>query len=286
MVRPEKIDEDFAFEVFQLAKEIDPGFATDFAYGFVTGISPEDVQQYVENVMAYESGRVELNREFRVVWRTGEGAVGAGIGGWGDQHTQDVVELFGQLGFDATRIDSEQLSKLELLSELTQTGVVEFLLHGQVVNIELCAGESFLAEDIPELQEVLFVLNAGCYGGCTGKWYDQCGCVEATDYAERARYVDPSLSLSLNFLRNGTLAYFGHMCMKGDNHWPVNLAQALAANNEMTTGEMLKVWYDVPSGPNVVEGPSGTDLAGMDWNRFAYSSVILYGDPAVRILLR
>ncbi|MCK4637482.1 MAG: hypothetical protein KAT49_06345 [Methanomicrobia archaeon] len=284
MVRPEMIDEDFAYDVFQLSKEVDTGYETDFAYGFITGITPEDVLQYVENVILYESGHVKLNPEFRTIWRTGERAVGGGVGGWGDQMTQDVINLFRQLGFDASRIDTDQLStKQELLSEISRTGVLHFLLHGSPGTL-LCAGSVITHLDIPELQEALFIFNSGCYGGCIYKAYNQ-GMSAPDTYAERAWYTEPSKTLPLNFLENGTLAYFGHMCMWGDNKWSLHLMEALVANNEITIGEMIKEWYDVPSGPSIIKGASNPDTEGMDRNRFTYAAVILYGDPALHILM-
>lgn len=284
MVRPEIIDEDFAYDVFQLSKEVDTGYATDFTYGFITGITPEDVLQYVENVILYESGHVKLKPEFRTIWRTGGGAVGGGVGGWGDQMTQDVINLFRQLGFDADRIDADQLStKQELLSEINQIGVLHFLLHGAPGTL-LCAGSVITHLDIPELQEALFIFNSACYGGCIYKVYNQ-GMSAPDTYADRAWYAEPSKTLPLNFLKNGTLGYFGHMCMWGDNKWSLHLMKALAANNEITIGEMIKEWYDVPSGSDIVEGASNPDTEGMDWNRFTYATVILYGDPALHILM-
>jgi hypothetical protein len=251
----------------------------DYRYGFITGITPEDVLQYVENVILYESGHVKLNPEFRMIWRTGEGAVGGG----GDQMTQDAVELFYQLGFDANRIDTDQLStKQELLSEISQTGVLHFLLHGSPGTL-LCS-EVIIARDIYGLQEALFIFNSACYSGCIYKAYNQGMSVPDT-YADRAWYAEPSKTLPLNFLKNGTLGYFGHMCMWGDNKWSLHLMEALAANNEITIGEMIKEWYDVPSGPSIIKGASNPDTEGMDRNRFTYAAVILYGDPALHILM-
>ncbi len=282
MVRPETIDEDFVYDVFQLAKEIEPEYTTDFAYGFITGITPEDMVQYVENVIRYEAGYTTLNSEFRAVWRTGEGAVGGGVGGWGDQITQEMVDIFHQLGFDTTRIDTDNISKSVLLSTLRQSGVLYFLLHGSSSSL-LLGDEIFLATDVSTLQKTFFVFNTGCYDGCTYKVYNQ-GISAPATYEERAYYGEINKSLPLIFLRNNTLGYVGHMCMWGSNNWPVILMEALKTDEKLTLGEMIIEWYNVPPGTNIIMESAASDIVGMDRNRFQFATVILYGDPALHIL--
>ena len=286
VIPPELMNEDLAWEVFQLAKEMDEDFDTDFAYGFITGITPEDVMQYIDNVVTYEAGQTELNPEFRVIWRTGEGAISGGAGGPADDDTLAAVDLFAGLGFDSIRLDGDQLTKEELLAQISQSGVLFFNLHASPTWFEVSrsddGSEGISADDIPALERDLFIFHSGCYAGAVNKWYNQ-GMSPPPSYDQRARYVESDGSLGLNFLRNGTLAYVAHLCMWGPGGWSVRIMEELVANPSLTMGELMATWYNRPSGPSIVEQSAAADLIGMDNNRFYYAAMVLYGDPALRI---
>jgi hypothetical protein len=49
---------------------------------------------------------------------------------------------------------------------------------------------------------------------------------------------------------------------------------------------MLVAWYNIPPGPSIIEESPAEDLIGMDRNRFYFAAMVLYGDPALRILQR
>ncbi|MGD1996615.1 MAG: C25 family cysteine peptidase, partial [Anaerolineae bacterium] len=287
VVLPETMDEDLAWEVYQLAKGMDAEYDTDFAYGFISGITADDVLHYVDNLAAYEGGLTELNTEFRVVWRTGEGAISGGAGSLADDDAQAAVDLFAQMGFDAARIDGDQLTKEEILAEISQSGVLYFNLHASPTYFEISrrenTSEGVSAEDIPEMERALLIFHTGCFAGAVHKWYNQSASAPPS-YDQRARFVDPSESLALNFLRNGTLAYVGHLCMWGPGGWPVILMEELAADPSMTLGELMVIWYNLPSGPNIIEESAASDIIGMDNNRFYNAAMVLYGDPALRII--
>ena len=283
VIPPNTMDEDLAYAVFQMAKNLDSEYDTDFAYGFITGITAEDVKQYVRNVAAYEAGLVEEVNQSRVVWRTGEGAISGGAGTIADDYTQSAVELLNEMGLGATRVDSEQFSPKELLVEISPADVLWFNLHASPIYFETQRGNGLLGTDILELERGLFIFHTGCYAGAVYKWYNQGGAAPAT-YSERAQFVEPAESLALNFLRNGTLAYFGHLCMWGSGNWPVILLDTLEANRDLTVGEMMVAWYTLPAAPSIVEESAATDIIGMDSNRFSHAAIVLYGDPALHII--
>jgi hypothetical protein len=289
VVSPEVMNEDLAWEVFQMAKEMDEDFDTDFAYGFIAGITPEDVMQYIDNVVAFEAGETILNEEFRVVWRTGEGAISGGAGGPADDDTQAAVDLFAGLGFDSARIDGDQFTKDEILDQISQSGVLFFNQHASPTYFEISRNEAgaggVSAEDIPAMERALFIFHTGCFAGAVHKFYNQ-NASPPPSYDQRALYVEPDQSLGLNFIRNGTLAYVAHLCMWGPGGWPVDIMEELAANPELTMGELMATWYNRPSGPSIIEQSPAADLIGMDNNRFYYAAMVLYGDPALRIIDR
>ena len=99
----------------------------------------------------------------------------------------------------------------------------------------------------------------------------------------RAAQIDPADSIALSFLRQGALAYVGHMCMWGSNSWPLTLLQALVDDPDITLGEMMLAWYDTAKGPNIIQESAAPDIIGMDNNRFHFAAMVLYGDPALQI---
>ena len=285
IISPLDIDEGFAYNLYTLSKQIDMNYDTDFSYGLITGNYPEDVENYIENVILYESGNAEMQKVFKCFWRTGTGAVGGGIGGWGDDLSESLVNSFSYLGLESQRIDTDSTNMQEIIAHLQCSGIIHFLLHGNVTMVE-----GIYYTSIPDFDSPVMVLNNGCYGGCTSKWYDQCHAPSTGNYEDRARTVDPEHSFALNFLDNGALVYFGHMCMWGNNKWPEILTNALINDQNKRVGDLLIDWYNIPTGPDIYTaedtiGLCPNDLYGLDKNRFYYSSIILYGDPALRILI-
>ena len=105
------------------------------------------------------------------------------------------------------------------------------------------------------------------------------------NYEDRALINDPELSFALSFLRNGAIGYYGHMCMWGSTDWPMFLTNCLLKDINESTGDLLVNWYNIPNEASIITDTVGhvpNDTYGMDWNRWQFSAVILYGDPAVR----
>jgi hypothetical protein len=285
MVKPEILEEFFAFDVFTLAKQVEPGFATDFSYGYITAVSAEDMVAYVQRVIDYEQGRIHVEPVFKALWRTGERAVGGGYGTIGDEMTADIVALAEGMGFSSERVDADQYTKPEILTYLQSAGVVFFNLHGSPVNIECglqCQGDGWVKEDAAQLENIRFIFASSCYTASVGTYYIQ-GSMDVENYRDRAANIDPADSVTLGFMRNGTLGYIGHMCMWGRGDFTQLMLQELADDPTKTTGELLRFWYNQPDGPNIQVNHPVPDLNGMDNNQFFYAAVILHGDPAVRI---
>ena len=157
---------------------------------------------------------------------------------------------------------------------------LHFLLHGGVQGVNSIPVDKLLA---PQCLTVVF--NSGCYGGCTGRWYDQCRSTPVDSYKERLVQVDKDKSLPIRFLKSGCVAYFGHMGMWGDNWWVTEMTNQLAIDTTVTAGDLVRTWYNKAGEPKVVKDEvNPKDIQGMDWNQFEFSSVVLFGDPAVLIL--
>ena len=283
-IRPERMEEGFAFEVFQLAKDLSGGFETDVAYGFISGATAEEATAYIENVIAYECEDARLHPVARTLWRTGEGAVSDGADGIANEVTQDAVDLMTQLGFQAERLDLDPLSKDEIMAQVEDISLLFLYLHGMPTHVEcgLTCQDTIKPEDAAEMHNLRLVLSSSCYTGSIHTWYPQHIPAPET-YEERAAHIDPSESIALGFLRHGALAYVGHMCMWGSNSWPVNLLQALVDDPDHTLGEMMLAWYDTPKGPSIILESAAQDIGGMDNNRFYVAAMVLYGDPALRL---
>jgi len=202
---PDRIDEGFAYDLFMLAKQMDDNFDTDFAYGFITGNSAAEIDEYVDRVIAFETELTEMPREFRSLWRTGDGAFGGGVGNWGDRLSGQMVWYYDYAGCNAFRIDTDSTDKSLYMDEVAQTGIIHILVHGAVTMTE-----AFNYSEIPQYQHPVMVFNNACYGGCTSKWYSQCIPTPPSGlYEDRAQTVNPEESFALNYLKNGAIAYYG-----------------------------------------------------------------------------
>lgn len=277
MVSPSDIDDGFAYKVFCMAKQMDTNFDTDFSYGFITGNSPTEVANYIDRVITYENRTLNIPNDFRCFYRTGEGAVGL------SEETSNYMEYaYNSLGFESQRIDVDNCTNESYLNSIIDAGVMHFFLHGHVNLVEYLN-----YEQIPVLDHPVVVFNSGCYGGCTSKWYDQSMPSPASNnYEDRAKIVNPEESFALNFMKNGAIAYYGHMGMWGYTSWPKDLTDELIKDVNKSIGEILLRIYNTPNQPAIILDTVGTmpnDLYNIDNNRFFYSSIILYGDPAIRL---
>ncbi len=284
VIRPERMEEGFAFEVFQLAKDLEGGFDTDVAYGFITGATAEDTVAYVEKVIAYEQENAQLAPAARTLWRTGAGSVSGGAGGLADDVTQEAVDLMTRLGFQAGRVDLDPLGKDEIMTQIEDASLLFLYLHGMPNYVEcgLTCQDIIGPEDVAEMHDVRLVLSSACYTGSIQTWYPQHIPAPET-YAARAEQLDPADSIALSFLRHGALAYVGHMSMWGSNSWPLTLLQALVDDPDITLGQMMVTWYDTAEGPSIIQESAAPDIVGMDNNRFNFAAMVLYGDPALQI---
>jgi len=283
-VKPEMIEELFAYDIFTLAREIASSTGVDLAYGLLTGATAGDVLGYIQRIETWEREGKAKKATFRAYFSTGEGAFGGGLGTWGDKLTQGELQVFTGLGMDSKRIDVSKVDDTTIIADLqkAQCLYLHFFVHGSPTNLDDIRIDKIIGLGYPSV-----VFNSGCYGGCIGKWYNQSSPGMMENYKSKAVPIDSSKSLALRFLKSGCMAYFGHMRMTGDNSWVAEMTNSLATAPRATAGDLALAWYKKAGLSKQSKGescPKDLDLAGFDCNLFNYSAVILVGDPAIRIL--
>ncbi len=281
-VKPEMIEELFAYDIFTLAKEITASTGVDLAYGFVTGATAGDVLGYIQRIENWEREGKAKKATFRAYFSTSEGAFGGGLGTWGDKLTQDELKVFTGLGMDSKRTDVSKVDDALIVSDLqkAQRLYLHFFVHGSPTKLEEIRVDKVIGLGYPSV-----VFNSGCYGGCIGKWYNQSAPDMMENYRSKAVQIDSSKTIALQFLKSGCMAYFGHMRMTGSDLWVAAMTDFLAVTPTATAGDLTLAWYKQAGlSKKGKDEQCPKDLAGFDCNLFNYSTVILVGDPAIRIL--
>ncbi len=281
-VKPEMIEELFAYDIFTLAREIASSTGVDLAYGLLTGATAGDVLGYIQRIETWEREGRAKKATFRAYFSTGEGAFGGGLGTWGDKLTQDELKVFTGLGMDSKRTDVSKVDDAIIVADLqkAQRLYLHFFVHGSPTKLQEINIDKIIGLGYPSV-----VFNSGCYGGCIGKWYNQSAPGMMENYKSTAVQIDSSKSIALRFLKSGCMAYFGHMRMTGDNWWVAAMTDFLAVTPMATAGDLALAWYKQAGLSKQAKGVScPKDLADFDCNLFNYSAVILVGDPAIRIL--
>jgi len=275
LVKPEDINEDFIYDVFRLNRALENDYKKDYTYGFITGITASDTMNYISNLINYEEEKLSDIDMFRAFWHTGEGAAGGGYGSWGDEQTNRLVDIFSELGLDSTRINTIENSNY--IEELKAADILLFNLHGLPYQIEMSPGEYLHSKDLDDSFNAKIVLNTGCFGACTVNYYDQCAPDVLENYQDYLITFPKEEALSLNFLKYGALAYFGHFAMWGDNGWPMDIFD-YSTGGVFTSGELIDIWYEKHDIPEIYKG--------RDWHKDCGAGIILFGDPAAKFDLK
>jgi hypothetical protein len=278
LVKPEVIDQFFAYDIFCLARETGNKTGLDVTYGFVTGDTAQNLLSYIQRLKSWESDGRTKKPVFRAYFSTSKGALGGIAGGWGDKQTSGELNIFTNLGINSQRIDVNQLDDAAIIADLQkfQLLYLHFLLHGSPTKLD-----GLPVSRIANLGYPSVIFNSGCYGGCIGKWYDE-SAPEAT--RKQAIKVTASQSLSMRFLNSGCMAYFGHMRMTGSNLWVTDMTDALANSPSATAGDIALAWYKKADQPQKVKTESGPIDQNSEQYLYNYSTIILIGDPAVRVI--
>jgi hypothetical protein len=277
LVKPEVIDLFFASDIFSLTREIRNKTGVDLAYGFVTGDTAQNLLNYIQRLKSWEADGKTKKPVFRAYFSSGEGALGGSAGGWGEKQTKGELEVFTKLGINSKRIDVAQVDDAAVVSDLQQYQrlYLHFLLHGSPTKLEGLQVARIMSLTFPSI-----IFNSGCYGGSLSKWYDESAPVLKPNQAVK---VEVSQTLAMRFQNSGCIAYFGHMRMLGSNLWVTDMTNVLVNFPAATAGDLALAWYKKADQPqsDKTENPGGQST-GQDMSN--YFSVILIGDPAVRII--
>ena len=73
-VKPEIIEEIFAYDIFTLAREVASSTGVDLSYGLLTGATADDVLGYVQRIEMWEREGKAKKATFRAYFSTSEGA--------------------------------------------------------------------------------------------------------------------------------------------------------------------------------------------------------------------
>jgi hypothetical protein len=278
LVKPEVIDEFFAYDIFCLARETGNKTGLDVTYGFVTGDTAQNLLSYIQRLKSWEFDSRTKKPVFRAYFSTLKGALGGTAGGWGDKQTSGELNIFTNLGINSQRIDVTQLDDTAIIADLQkfQLLYLHFLLHGSPTTLEYLPVAKIISLGCPSV-----IFNSGCYGGCVGKWYDESD-PKATQ--NKAIKVAVSQSLAMRFLNSGCIAYFGHMRMTGSNLWVTDMTDVLANSPSATAGDLALAWYKKAEQPQKIKAEGYPAEQNSEQYLSNFSTVILIGDPAVRVI--
>jgi hypothetical protein len=109
-----------------------------------------------------------LNPIARTLWRSGQGSVSGGSEGLANEVTQNAVDRMTGLGFQAERVDLDQLTKEEIMQEVEHVGTLFLYLHGMPNLGECglnCQGDTIMAQDTSAMPKFRLVLSSSCYTG-------------------------------------------------------------------------------------------------------------------------
>jgi hypothetical protein len=289
VVRPEQFDENFAKAVQQLATRIDDDPFVDFAYGFITGDSPQTALALVDRGSARrgQQGKAEV-----AVAAVGTAAV-TRSGIFHQQYAlrkSSLPQLWGQIaggenfpeqGRDANFIKS-------LLPQLDGRSIIIFAGHGYPQEVE---GGPTARDLVGRDFTGSVVLNIACYTGVTGLWFDH----DWSAGVRRKRTVPPEESFCLNVLRTGAAAYVAYTTPRPAGPELLTDVAALVADG-LSVGEVRQRDYNRVVLAHIAQGHDGLQIeAAVDGARLepqrnvvrdfllpASVGGVLFGDPAYR----
>ncbi len=206
VVRPGDLDINLARAFLKLSTQVDDDPFVDFAYGFITGDTPETALALAEAGLAAEKKRRAPSLAVAAVGT--EMVTKSGI-----QQQQfplrkkSLPQLWGQIAgaknFPGSGRDAEFIK--QLMPRLQGHSLVMLAGHGYPA--EIVGGPTW--KDFEGLKfEGAVVLNIACYTGVTGRWFDE-------DHARgvrRERTIPAGESVCLAVLRARPAAYVGYAC--------------------------------------------------------------------------
>lgn len=203
VVRPEQIDVNSVRRFLRMATQVDADLFVDFAYGFITGATPEDALAFVETII--RAGKTKQPRKV--------GSAGV-WGGTGQSQASDGHYELGALKLpqrtlrfrapagqerDQPFIDAE-------LPSLAGCGAIIMGGHGMPWEI----GHGPRAEDIGKLRLFPAVaFNYACHTGVTRRYPQRE--YSGGNVVERLMEVERKRSFALNMIKTGITGYVAYV---------------------------------------------------------------------------
>lgn len=236
VVRPDDLDVNLARSFLKLSTEIDDDPFVDFAYGFITGDTPETALS-----LARRGFDAEQNRREPTIAVAGVGEKAITRSAVSQQQfplrNASLPQLWGQIAggenFDDGR-DTEFIRKL--MPQLAGKSMVLFAGHGYPR--EVVGGPTW--KDLDGLRfDGAVVLNIACLTGVTNRWFEE----DWHAGVKRQRTVPRDESFCLAMLRTGAAAYVAYTCPRPAGPELFGDFAALAAEG-LSIGEVRRRDYN------------------------------------------
>lgn len=205
VVRPDDLDVNLARRFLELSTEIDDDPFVDFAYGFITGDTPETALSLAQRGAEAERNRREPTLAVAAV---GEKAIARSAVSQQQfpLRRATLPQLWGQIAggenFEQGR-DAEFIQKL--MPQLAGKSIVLFAGHGDPR--EVVGGPTWKNLDGIRFDGAV-VLNIACLTGVTHRWFEE----DWQAGVKRERTVPRDESFCLAMLKTGAAAYVAYAC--------------------------------------------------------------------------
>jgi hypothetical protein len=205
VVRPEDLDINLARTFLKMATQVDADPFVDFAYGFITGDTPDVALALVEAGVKTER---ERRKATLAVAAVGDQSIlkSAVHAQQFPLRTRTLPQLWGQIAGGENFAGGRDAAFIKnLMPQLQGKSMVMFAGHGYPG--EILGGPTW--KDFEGLKfDGAVVLNIACYTGVTGRWFED----DQAAGVRRERTVPRGESVCLAALRTGPAAYVGYAC--------------------------------------------------------------------------
>jgi hypothetical protein len=237
VVRPDDFDVNLARSFLKIATEVDRDPFVDFAYGFITGDTPE-----VAIALAERGSQTEKKRREPTIALAAVGEQVITQSGIAEQsfplRKARLPQLWGQIAGAENFRDEGRDAKFikELMPRLQGKSMIMFAGHG--LPGEVLGGPT--SKDLAGLRlDGAVVMNIACLTGVTGRWFDE----DWEQGKKHERKVTKEESFCLAMLRTGVGAYVAYACPRPAGPELFSDFAALAAEG-LSVGEVRRRDYN------------------------------------------
>jgi hypothetical protein len=205
VVRPADLDINLARTFLKIATQVDRDPFIDFAYGFITGDTPE-----VAVALAEAGSKIEKERRKPSLAVAAVGTKELTKSGIRSERfplrKSTLPELWGQIAGGENFAEGRDAKFIKtLMPQLQNKSLVMLAGHGYPG--EIVGGPTW--QDFSGLNlDGAVVMNIACYTGVTGRWFEE----DQDAGVRRERSVPAGQSVCLAVLRTGPAAYVGYAC--------------------------------------------------------------------------